>query len=180
MKVRFFDIQDFFRLFMIPGMGHCGGDGAWVVDYLSYLEDWVENGNAPDSLLAAHPINPEAEIPLDPPEIKFTCPVYPYPVRAIYKGDGDSNEAAHLAQAGCHNLPEVVFYIGAISDEYDKSTFVSRGAEFFNVSEFRICFKRNRKKELQQTSQYKYFKCHYFTRRIHTSWILWSPRWKIL
>lgn len=35
--------QELFRLFIIPGMDHCtGGDGPFAVDYLSYLEAWVE------------------------------------------------------------------------------------------------------------------------------------------
>lgn len=46
--------QDFFRLFMVPGATHCGrGAGADTVDYLGYLETWVEHGKAPDALLAA-------------------------------------------------------------------------------------------------------------------------------
>jgi|ERR1700722_5446888 len=47
--------QDFFRLFMIPGMNHCGGGvGAYAVDYLSYLETWVEENKAPDVMIGAH------------------------------------------------------------------------------------------------------------------------------
>lgn len=46
--------QDFFRLFMVPGATHCGrGAGADAVDYLSYLEAWVEQGKAPDMMIAA-------------------------------------------------------------------------------------------------------------------------------
>jgi feruloyl esterase len=46
--------QDFFRLFMVPGATHCGrGAGADAVDYLSYLEAWVEQGIAPDEMIAA-------------------------------------------------------------------------------------------------------------------------------
>ena len=34
--------QGFFRLFTVPGMGHCGGgEGASQIDYLAYLEAWV-------------------------------------------------------------------------------------------------------------------------------------------
>jgi Tannase and feruloyl esterase len=47
--------QDFFRLFMVPGMNHCvGGPGAWAIDYLSYLEAWVEQNRAPNEMIAAH------------------------------------------------------------------------------------------------------------------------------
>ena len=40
--------QESVRLFMIPGRSHCrGGDGASSGDFLSYLEAWVEQGQAP-------------------------------------------------------------------------------------------------------------------------------------
>jgi Tannase and feruloyl esterase len=83
--------QDFFRLFMIPGMGHCGGgEGALDIDYLSYLEAWVEKDHAPDAMIGKH-LDEERN---DPKNIKFTRPVYPYPLRAKYKGSGDPNDAA--------------------------------------------------------------------------------------
>jgi len=96
--------QDFFRLFSVLGMNHCsGGPGAFAIDYLTYLEDWVERGHAPDKLIGAH-VNgltwSEAfglPLPLDPKiPVAFTRPVYPYPVRAIYKGRGDPNDAANF------------------------------------------------------------------------------------
>jgi hypothetical protein len=47
--------QDFFRLFIVPGMNHCrGGVGAYAIDYLSYLEAWVEKNQAPDKMVGAH------------------------------------------------------------------------------------------------------------------------------
>ncbi len=47
--------QEFFRLFIVPGMSHCtGGDGAYAIDYLHYLEAWVEQGKSPDELLGSH------------------------------------------------------------------------------------------------------------------------------
>ena len=94
---------DFFRLFMIPGMNHCsGGDGAFAVDYLSYLEAWVEHGEAPNMMIGAH-VNGyedwvkayfELKFPLDPKlPVTFTRPYYPYPFQARYKGSGDPNKA---------------------------------------------------------------------------------------
>jgi feruloyl esterase len=92
--------QDFFRLFMIPGMDHCfNGAGAFSIDYLSYLEAWVEKGQVPDKVIGSHadglkwgndyPWNPK--IP-----VAFTRPIYPYPIRAKYKGRGDPNDAANF------------------------------------------------------------------------------------
>ncbi len=47
--------QDFVRLFSLPGVEHCAsGPGADRVDYLTYLENWVEQGKAPNRLIAAH------------------------------------------------------------------------------------------------------------------------------
>jgi feruloyl esterase len=106
--------QEFFRLFLIPGMNHClGGAGAWAIDYVSYLEDWVERGQAPavmigshldmDEFRHAHPSsepNFAAEFEQfrnDPHNVKFTRPMYPYPVRARYQGNGDPNKAASFA-----------------------------------------------------------------------------------
>lgn len=100
--------QDFFRLFMVPGMDHCtGGAGPFAIDYLSYLEDWVEKGKAPDVMIGAHvpkATGPEPAreliFPLDPSiPVTFTRPVYPYPIRAVYSGAGDPNDAASFVPA---------------------------------------------------------------------------------
>jgi len=113
--------QDFFRLFLVPGMKHCtAGDGAFAIDYLSYLEAWVEQGHAPDKMIGAHVDSAyllahskadaktsEADriwgaafnltFPLDPSvPVTFTRPMYPYPLVARYKGSGDPNDAANF------------------------------------------------------------------------------------
>ena len=95
--------QSFFRLFMIPGQSHIPvNGGAETVDYLSYLEAWVERNEAPDVLLAAKLKKHERfagpvtyGMYLDPSNIAFTRPVYPYPVQARYLR-GDPNSAASL------------------------------------------------------------------------------------
>jgi feruloyl esterase len=47
-------IGDFFRLFLVPGMGHCsGGDGPNTLDTMSGLEQWVEHGKAPEQMIAS-------------------------------------------------------------------------------------------------------------------------------
>lgn len=94
------ETQDFARLFLLPGVGHCrGGSGAFAVDYLSYLEAWVEKDQAPDKLISARvPINSQAlagalQFPVDPQTVEFTRPVYPYPLRAKYSGKGNPKHA---------------------------------------------------------------------------------------
>jgi feruloyl esterase len=101
--------QDFARLFVLPGVGHCfGGEGADNVDYLTALEDWVETGRAPEVLIASK-MKPPAQkgdftyltkdFPPDPAEVIYTRPLYPYPLQARYKGRGDPDKAENFAPA---------------------------------------------------------------------------------
>lgn len=102
--------QEFFRLFMIPGMDHCsGGAGAFAIDYLQHLEDWVENGKAPDMLIGAHVDGLSwieslvLPFPLDPAlPVRFTRPVFPYPALARYDGVGDPSAATSFVRAETH------------------------------------------------------------------------------
>lgn len=88
--------REFARLFMVPGRDHCGGgSGASAADYLGNLEAWVEQGRAPDLIKASHieqggPVDFMREP--DPGKVKFTRPLYPYPVWARYKGSGDPDD----------------------------------------------------------------------------------------
>jgi hypothetical protein len=73
--------EDFFRLFLVPGVHHGGGGpGLTEFDSFSALEDWVEQGRSPDRLIAGRVTNGVVE---------RTRPVYPYPVLARYCGTGD-------------------------------------------------------------------------------------------
>jgi feruloyl esterase len=75
---------DFNRLFMLPGVLHCsGGPGPDSVDYLAALENWVENGVAPENLMASH---------LTAGEIDMTRLLCPYPEVAVFDGVGDPND----------------------------------------------------------------------------------------
>lgn len=72
------------RLFMVPGMGHCGGgDAPHGIDMLGAIDRWVETGRAPDKLIATRP---QGEKPL-------SRPVCPYPQVAVYKGSGSTDDA---------------------------------------------------------------------------------------
>jgi feruloyl esterase len=47
------DVDDFYRLYMVPGMNHCwGGAGPWQVNWLNILEAWVEKGMPPEAVTA--------------------------------------------------------------------------------------------------------------------------------
>jgi feruloyl esterase len=76
------------RLFMAPGMNHCGGgEGPNVFNMTSMLERWVEDGKAPDQVLASH---------LTSGKVDRTRPLCPYPRTAHYKGSGDVNDAVNF------------------------------------------------------------------------------------
>ena len=93
-------IDDFYRLFMVPGMGHCGGgagpnrfgNGGSATsndadhDVFAALERWVERGTAPDRIIGTGVT--------DDPAKTLTRPLCPYPARAKYRGAGDVNDAA--------------------------------------------------------------------------------------
>jgi hypothetical protein len=82
--------RDFFRMFMIPGVRHCrGGVGASLVDFFPYIEAWVEQGQAPEVIVGAHPDEKGA--------ITFKRPIYAYPQYAKYKGKGDTNDPANYS-----------------------------------------------------------------------------------
>lgn len=82
------DVRQFFRLFLLPGVGHCGGGvGPDHVDWLAEVTEWVERRNAPYRIVAQK--LDEAGVP------KISRPVYPYPLRAVYRGSGSENDAAN-------------------------------------------------------------------------------------
>jgi feruloyl esterase len=73
--------EDFFRLFLIPGVHHGGGGPGFAeFDSFTALEEWVERGVAPNKLIATRMSNGAVE---------RSRPVYPYPVQARYSGTGD-------------------------------------------------------------------------------------------
>ena len=102
--------EGFFRLFMVPGMGHCTGeDGPFAVDYLTYMERWVEEGKAPDVMIGAHVDGLtrledfELKFPLDKSiPVSYTRPLYPYPLRYMYKGSGNPNDAKNFTAVESH------------------------------------------------------------------------------
>jgi feruloyl esterase len=79
------------RLFMVPGMGHCGGGpGCSEWDRLAPLVDWVENGKAPDHLVAEHRTNGRVD------NQRRVCA---YPQRAVYAGPaGGQNDPANWVE----------------------------------------------------------------------------------
>jgi hypothetical protein len=97
------DTQSFFRLFMAPGMGHCGGGPGPnkfgttasvglptadpASDMFAALETWVEEGIAPQQIVALG-----TNTGFSPP-VPFTRPLCSYPQHAVYVS-GDTNDAS--------------------------------------------------------------------------------------
>ena len=87
-KTKVKNVRDTARLFMVPGMGHCGGgDGTSTFDMLSALDQWVEKGKAPDQIPASR---------LKDGVVDRTRPLCPYPQKATYSGSGSIDEAANF------------------------------------------------------------------------------------
>ena len=82
-------VDQAYRLFMVPGMGHCGGgDGVNTFDMLAALEQWVEHGQAPERIVASHATEGR---------IDRTRPLCPYPQVAVYNGSGSTDAAESFA-----------------------------------------------------------------------------------
>jgi feruloyl esterase len=97
--------EDFYRLFLVPGMGHCGGGagpnsfgngasrstaGDPDRDIFTAIERWVERGEAPIRIIGSGTA-------ADDPTKVLTRPLCPYPQVAQYRGSGDVNDASNFA-----------------------------------------------------------------------------------
>ncbi|MBV8398998.1 MAG: tannase/feruloyl esterase family alpha/beta hydrolase, partial [Acetobacteraceae bacterium] len=99
--------DQFTRLFMVPNMAHCGGGPAtnsFAPAMLTAITDWVENGTAPDRIVAAN-TNTASPFPsgglFDPRVAQNfptggTRPLCPYPQQSRYKGAGSTADATNF------------------------------------------------------------------------------------
>jgi feruloyl esterase len=86
--------DEFFRLFMAPEMGHCGGGpGPNSFDALTALELWVEHGIAPTRLIATHQTSTGT--------VDRSRPLCVYPKVATYDGSGSIDDASNFV---CEDL----------------------------------------------------------------------------
>jgi len=100
------------RLYMVPGMQHCGGGpGATAFgqdeaaprndadhDIFTALVQWVEDGKAPSTIIATKFKERYLQSTL-PPQPEMTRPLCPYPEAVQYRGTGDLRVAASFV---CH------------------------------------------------------------------------------
>lgn len=85
-------LQNFYRLFRAPGVGHCGGgNGPQPQNLFGALVNWVENGVAPETILATT---------VTGGVVTRSRPLCPYPQTAIYNGSGSTDDAANFHCGG--------------------------------------------------------------------------------
>jgi feruloyl esterase len=76
------------RLFMVPGMGHCGGGtGTSTFDMVAALDRWMEGGPAPGRVDASR---------VRDGKVDRTRPLCAWPQVAVYKGSGSIDDAANF------------------------------------------------------------------------------------
>jgi feruloyl esterase len=86
--------QGFMEMFMVPGMLHCaGGAGTDQFDAVDAVMKWVERGERPKQIAAAH---------ATAGKIDRTRPLCPYPQVAKYQGAGSTDDAANFSCTEIH------------------------------------------------------------------------------
>jgi feruloyl esterase len=84
--------KDSIRLFMVPGMGHCGGgEGPNTFDMMAPMTAWRENGQPPERIIASRPGR--------------TRPLCAYPTVAKYKGTGSIDDAENFVCSADNSRP---------------------------------------------------------------------------
>ena len=83
------EAEEFMRLFMAPGVAHCGGgSGPMPEGQLEALIGWVENGEAPDTLPSI--------LRDQNGQVTRTRPLCPFPQVARYRGSGSTDDAENF------------------------------------------------------------------------------------
>ena len=108
-KPDFNRLQDFYRLFRAPSVGHCGGGAPGTPqpqNLFGALVNWVENGVTPDQILGQSAVG----------GVLRTRPICPYPQTAIYSGEGSTDDAANFSCGG--NLEKLHTVCDDVLTEY--------------------------------------------------------------
>jgi len=92
-------LQKFYRLFRAPGVAHCGGGaGPQPQNLFEALVAWVEDNDAPQTILAQSTVG----------GVTRTRPLCPYPQTAIYRGSGSTDDASNFFCGGNLESRDVV------------------------------------------------------------------------
>ena len=99
-------VESFLRLFMLPGVGHCGSGskGPNQIDFLTALENWVEYDVPPSQLIAYKLKNiesskPFVQFPVNNNHVQMSRPIYPYPAITKYVS-GSTNTWSSFENSG--------------------------------------------------------------------------------
>jgi len=112
-EVDFSAVQDFYRLFRAPGVGHgFGSTGPVPEDMFDALVDWVENGVAPQTVMTTL---------VEGTQVIRTRPICPYPTTSIYNGNGDTDDASNFQCGG--NLETTKTVCNDVLVEYKQEVF---------------------------------------------------------
>jgi hypothetical protein len=129
-------LQSWFRLFLYPGVAHCGsGLGPQPGDshngpLFQALVNWVENGVPPDQIIATKyagstGVASGAQGPVPnhlTGKVAATRPVCPYPKAAVYNGSGSVNDAKNFTCGGDVETPEIVRQDRTVRHKFENGT----------------------------------------------------------
>jgi feruloyl esterase len=86
------------RLFMVPGVMHCGrGVGPNMYDLYGEMDRWVEDGVAPERITATEYDPPALFMAAPNARVVRTRPLCPWPKVARYKGSGSTDDQASFS-----------------------------------------------------------------------------------
>lgn len=93
--------KDWLRLFLMPGVGHCGGGvGPDQADFLGAIERWKEQSVAPDRITAVRPAGRGGRGPssegVGGPATPMSRPLCPFPQVARFNGSGSTDDASNF------------------------------------------------------------------------------------
>lgn len=103
-------VDGFARMYLVPGVGHCGGgEGLASIDLVSRIAAWAEGGAAP-AAVTSYKLDTAGKA-------TASRPVYPYPAVARYTGSGDWRDAGNYAAGAARytvrtpSWPGSIFYV---------------------------------------------------------------------
>ncbi|KAF1330222.1 hypothetical protein FI667_g5338, partial [Globisporangium splendens] len=144
------EVQDFERLYLLPGVYHCGdGEGMSAIDLVTPMLEWVESGTAPNAIMTkdaesaagsfgqwagsgsttggGSPSSARALLSQASTSASGSAgstsrsrPVYPYPALPKYTGSGDSSDAVNYVESDALYTNKTAYWLG--DDFFDAYT----------------------------------------------------------
>jgi len=89
------EIGEAIRLFLLPGVLHCGGGpGPSQANWIELVRNWVENGTAPERVVVTKTIDEK---------VVMARPVFPYPSKAVYDEKSDPSKESSFSKSTISN-----------------------------------------------------------------------------